>query len=270
MEVLQTCKSCGHSFEGTYCNRCGEKIVLPSDRSFRAFLNSIWIAVTFSDSRFLRSLRWVIVRPGFLSLEVTEGRTVRYLRPVSLFFFLNLFYFLFPVIQLFNATLDTQLGSFYGHFIKGAVVDKVMALGVSLDGFEVIYNNQTKSLAKLLVMVFVLLSSLPLNLLYGRHSRYFNDHVTYTLELACFNLFINTLMLTLAIRLFHLGPYFNELHLSVLFVATNLYFLIRSSHTFYRERQGKLILKSLAMLAFLKIALECYRFILFYVTIALL
>ena len=102
------CKNCGNHFIGYYCNICGEKVLGKEDRSFRAFLNSIFLALTLADSRFLKGLWLMVAKPGFLSNEFSEGRKVKYIKPLSIFFLLNLIYFLFPVIQLFNASLRPQ------------------------------------------------------------------------------------------------------------------------------------------------------------------
>src|SRR5688572_31557071 len=112
------CKSCHNSFIGIYCNQCGEKVLQPADRSFKKFLSNILIAVTFADSRFVKTLWLVVKSPGFVSSEISNGRTVNYLRPISLFFVLNLVYFFFPVIQLFNASLNTQLLSPFSDMIR--------------------------------------------------------------------------------------------------------------------------------------------------------
>ncbi len=163
------CKSCGNRFHGYYCNVCGEKVLSPQDRSFKAFLSKILIAITLADSKFIKTLWWVIKKPGFISKESADGRTVKYLQPISLFFVLNLVYFLFPVIQLFNASLKTQLHSAYGVWINVIVARAMVNLHVNdIDSFSIIYNQKTASLAKLMVMVFVVLGSLPLNFLYRK------------------------------------------------------------------------------------------------------
>jgi hypothetical protein len=64
-----------------------------------------------------------------------------------------------------------------------------------------------------------------------------------------------------------IGSYIGEGVVTALFIATNLYFLIRSSHTFYNERGWRLFVKSALMILFLKVALELYRMVLFFVTI---
>ena len=261
------CQSCQNEFIGLYCNQCGEKVILPSDRSFRKFLSNIMVAVTFADSKFFKSLWLVIVNPGFLSKDFTEGRTIKYLRPLSLFFVLNLIYFLFPLIQLFSASLKTQLNTTYGKLAQNLVAQRVIDLHVSAQAFEVLYNQKSNGLAKLLVIVFAIIASLPLNLFYSKRNRFFTDHVGLMVELACFNLFVNALVMTVAAKFMGLGKFLDDDWLLISFITTNVYFLLRASFTFYNERGIKLVLKSIFMIAILKLALEAYRFILFLVTI---
>jgi Protein of unknown function (DUF3667) len=262
-----TCKSCGNHFVGDYCNQCGEKVLRAADRSFKTFLSNILIAITFADSKMIKTLWLVIKKPGFVSYEVANGRRVNYLKPISLFFVLNLVYFFFPVIQLFNASLNTQLISPLGKFFQTIVAHKIIDLKMNVASFSLVYNLKTTSLAKLMVMVFVVIASLPLNLLYWKKNRYFTDHVGYTVELACFNLFINAIILSIFAAFLGAGKYLDETVLTVIFISTNLYFVLRSGYQFYGEKGWRLILKSVIMILFLKLSLEIYRTVLFFVTV---
>lgn len=262
------CKSCGNPFTGLYCNHCGEKIILPQDRSFRSFLTGIFVALTFTDTKVLKTAWLTVANPGFLSREFSEGRRIKYLRPMSLFFLLNLIYFLFPIIQLFSATLRTQLNSFHGKYAVAAIASKMTALGIhDIGSFELVYDQKTAGLAKMLVILFAVLVSLPLNLIYWTRNRYFSDHVTFSVELVCFNLFINTILLSLGVRLLHMGSFTNEFGLTAILLVTNVYFLLRAGYTFYEDRGVKLIGRTLIMVGVLRICIEAYRAILFYVTI---
>ena len=261
------CKSCGNEFIGNFCNQCGEKIIVPSDRSFKKFLSNLMIAITLADNKFFKSLWLIVSNPGFLSREITDGRTVKYLRPLSLFFVLNLVYFFFPVIQLFSASLKTQLSTSYGELVQFVVANKAVKMNVPVQALEVLYNQKSNAFAKTLVIVFAVMASLPLNIFYRKRNRYFNDHVGLMVELACFNLFVNALLMTLAAQFLGLGHYLDDDLLLIIFIGTNSYFLLRASYTFYNQRGIKLLAKSLVMIAILKIALEAYRFILFLVTI---
>jgi len=225
------------------------------------------LAVTFADSKFFKSLWLVIAKPGFLSKEFAEGRTIKYLRPLSIFFVLNLVYFLFPLIQLFSASLKTQLNTTYGKLVQQMVATRAIKLNISVHSFELIYNQKSNALAKLLVIVFAILASLPLNIFYRKRNRFFTDHVGLMVELACFNLFVNAFVMTIAAKFSGIGKFLDEDILVIAFITTNAYFLLRSGYTFYKERGVKLILKSIIMIAVLKLALEAYRFILFLLTL---
>lgn len=266
-QEIYVCKSCGNSFTGNYCNLCGEKIIKPEDRSFKTFLSNILIAITFADSKMIKTLWLVIKNPGFVTFESSEGRKVNYLKPISLFFVLNLIYFFFPVIQLFNASLNTQLLSPLRDVYQNIIAHKIIDMNMNVPSFSLVYNLKTTGLAKLMVMVFVVLGSLPLNLLYFKKNRFFTDHVAYMVELACFNIFINAIVLSIFAAFLGLGRYLDETLLTSIFISTNLYFLLRSSFTFYGEKGWRLVVKSALMILFLKLALELYRMILFFVTI---
>ncbi len=266
--VEHVCKSCGNHFKGNYCNLCGEKVLHASDRSFKTFVSQVIKAITFADNKFLKTLVLIIRRPGFISREFADGRTMAYLPPISVFFVLNLVYFLFPVIQLFNASLKTQLQSFYGKLINSVVATKMVNLHINdIESFMILYNQKTIAFAKLLVMVFVVVGSLPLNILYRKRNRYFSDHVAFMVELACFNLFVNAIALSVLTSALGLGRYLDEVSLTIIFVTTNLYFLLRSGAIFYKQHGWKLVIKSMIMLLTLKAALEVYRLILFWITI---
>jgi hypothetical protein len=266
------CKSCGNSFAKNYCNVCGEKVLMPRDRSFRSFLSN----VLSLDNRFLNTLWLVIRKPGFLSCEYAEGKRVNYIRPLQLFFVLNLVYFLFPLLQLFNTSLRTQMYlRTHSPIVRQMVFDKIGTSALALEGYGLMYNQKSTSLAKLLIIVFVILASIPMALIYRKRNRFFTDHVTLAVELTCFNLAMNALFLYLVIIFVnkvlhwsHLGweKYIDDSTLTLIFVLTNAYFLFIAGRTFYNQRGWKLILKVIIGLGGLFVALELYKLCLFLIT----
>jgi hypothetical protein len=271
-----TCKSCGHVFTGMYCNICGEKVIEPKDRSMRTFMSNIVIAITFADNRFIKTLWYTIKNPGFLSKEYADGRRVHYLRPLQLFFILNLVYFLFPVLQLFNSSLRTQMYFlFHSSLVRDMVIKHVVEEGLSINGYSLMYDSKSAAIAKLLMIVFVLLASLPLSLIYRKKNRYFTDHVALSVELACFNIFIMAIFLSALLwvlsRILHwsgsgLGDYLNDTTFTIIFIIANMYFIYRASRTFYQQKGKRLIVKSALAIVGLFLALEAYRLLLFFVT----
>jgi hypothetical protein len=270
------CKSCGNKFTGFYCNQCGEKILLPRDRTFKTFVSNIRQAISLRDNRFLKSLLLIVTKPGFLSKEIVEGRRVNYVKPLQLFFALNLVYFLFPLLQLFNTSFDTQMYlRTHSPLVQEMVKHKLVTDGYSLQAFRLLYNDKSTSMAKLLIIVFVLLASLPFTIVYRKRNRYFTDHLTLSVELVSFNLLMNALFLSLfliiinkLIHFTHTGweKYLDDLTLTLIFALTNVYFLFSAGRTFYGQRGFKLIIKVLLGMLGLFITLEAYRLVLFLVT----
>jgi hypothetical protein len=268
-----TCKSCGNKFHGLYCNQCGEKVLEKTDRTFRSFIINI---LAFADNKFLRTLWLVIKTPGFLSKEYAEGRRVNYLRPWQLFFVLNLIYFLFPMLQLFNTSLRSQMYlRSHSPLVRELVFSKVGHDPLRLEGYTLMYNEKTTSLAKLLVIVFVVVASLPMLVIYRKRNRYFTDHMTLSVELTIFNLAMNAIFLSLFLMLVnsifhltHLGweRYLDDSTLTIIFVLTNSYFLFRAGRTFYNQKGPRLIVKVVLGMLGLFVALEVFRLILFLIT----
>jgi hypothetical protein len=265
------CKSCDHVFKGVYCNVCGEKVLEAEDRTFKTFFKN-----AFADNKFARTLWLTISNPGFLSKEYAEGRRVNYIRPLQLFFILNLIYFLFPLLQLFNTSLRTQLYlRTHSKLVQSMVYSKIGKDPLILQGYELMYNQKSTSLAKLLIIVFVVLAAVPMAMVYRKRNRFFTDHVTLAVELTVFNLAVNAIFLSLFLMLtskvlhwMQMGgqKYLDDITLTVIFILTNTYFLFAAGRTFYNQRGIKLLMKIVIGLLGLFVALEIYRLILFLIT----
>ena len=61
------------------------------------------------------------------------------------------------------------------------------------------YNDKTNGFAKLLLVLFVVLASLPLSLIFRKKDRYFTDHLALSVELTSFNLAINAISLSVVL-----------------------------------------------------------------------
>jgi hypothetical protein len=80
------CPSCGAQKRGPYCANCGERFLGPADFDLRHFLvhdlpHDVWHV----DGKLKRTLRALLVRPGFLPAEYTAGRRVAYVAPLRLY-----------------------------------------------------------------------------------------------------------------------------------------------------------------------------------------
>jgi hypothetical protein len=86
------CENCGAPLLGEHCYACGQ----PTKglvRHFSSVVGDFFDTVFNIDSRVLRTLGPLLVRPGWLTLEYFAGRRVRYVTPARLFLFLSLLAF---------------------------------------------------------------------------------------------------------------------------------------------------------------------------------
>jgi hypothetical protein len=105
------CLNCGQVLHGQYCGICGQR---SSSR-----LISLWGLIAEGlgdlldmDSRLWRTLRALLVRPGYLTAEYLEGRRARFMPPFrmylafSLLFFLTAFFGMDDIQVVFESEAD--------------------------------------------------------------------------------------------------------------------------------------------------------------------
>jgi hypothetical protein len=91
------CLNCGAALTGAFCSGCGQR-VLPPDATLSDLARDTWEELAGYDGRFLRTLRWLLGRPGRLTSEVLAGRRNRYISPVRLYLFASFAFFLTAAI----------------------------------------------------------------------------------------------------------------------------------------------------------------------------
>lgn len=86
------CKNCLSAVSGIYCAQCGQK-QRSAVRHFGQMVGEFLDDVLNIDTKLLNTLKPLLYRPGFLSLEYYAERRVRYVSPLKLYFFMSLFAF---------------------------------------------------------------------------------------------------------------------------------------------------------------------------------
>jgi hypothetical protein len=163
----------------------------------------------------------------------------------------------------------------HARIARDVVTHKIAKEGISMQGFELMYNDKTTNLAKMLIVVFVVLGSAPLSLIFAKRNRYYSDHLALSIELTSYNIAVNAIGLTLLFwimsKILHWshtsGAYLNDVTLTIIFIMTNLYFIFRAARTFYNQKGKRLVFKAIAGIIGLFLALEAYRFLLFFITV---
>lgn len=100
------CLNCGTELEGQYCHKCGQHASTPTPK-IKDFLLEYANNAFIWDEKFLHTIKYLIIKPGFLSKAFTNGKFVSYVHPLKLNMFL-----LFGFITLFLLFSDTtKLGN---------------------------------------------------------------------------------------------------------------------------------------------------------------
>jgi Protein of unknown function (DUF3667) len=277
VEAIRTCKVCNTTFQGRFCSVCGEKVTEPYERSILHFFDNLLNAFTFLDGKFLSSLKLLLSNPGQLSRNIADGKRVPYMKMVSLFFVANFFYFLFPVFDSYNSSLDTQMNYLGDHSIQATeiVKQKIEEEKIDFKDFQKEYHSQSTNLSKLLIVLLVFAFTTTLVVVNYSRQNFFSDHLLFAFEFYSFNLIVNSVVLpNVFLILIKLGRAF-DLDFSIILADEFFtilaylligYFVFRAERTLYHQKWYWALPKTLLLLYLLRWSIYYYRIVLFYFT----
>lgn len=107
------CLNCGTALQGPFCHYCGQP-----DRNFMRFfpvlLRDMMEDLLDLDSRFLRTIKPLMFKPGRLTRDYMSGRRFRYAPPMRLYIFSSIVFFLLAALLSNDAIsvngVDTDTG----------------------------------------------------------------------------------------------------------------------------------------------------------------
>ena len=102
------CLNCGTGLKGPFCYFCGQP-----DRNFMRFfpalLRDLMEDLLDLDSRFMRTLKPLLFKPGRLTRDYMNGRRFRYAPPMRLYIFSSIVFFLLAALLSSNAVPVTNI-----------------------------------------------------------------------------------------------------------------------------------------------------------------
>lgn len=275
-QISRSCKHCGNIFEGKFCNLCGEKVLEKQDQTLKNYLLNLLNAYTFVDGKFFNSLRTLLLKPGKITSDVSEGITVPYMQPISFFFLANFIYFFFPVIQTFNTNLYFQLHSMpYSGFVEKEVTEYLSVNQTALSDFSQIYDMNSTGNSKLLLFLFVIYL-IPF-IVITNYSKQVNfvKYFHLSLEFVTFILFVPTVGMSLVTRVISeiilaLGVDWNgeisDGYYSIFLSFIILGFFVPAIRRVMGFSWGRSVLGGILLVSSLIIVITIYRFTLFAAT----
>ena len=87
------CLNCNAIIYGRFCQVCGQENVEPKE-TFLHLLRHFIEDITHFDGKFFDTLKYLLLRPGFLAYEYMRGRRNSYLNPIRMYIFTSAIFFL--------------------------------------------------------------------------------------------------------------------------------------------------------------------------------
>lgn len=176
------------------------------DLSLKHFLKEAFVAVTDVDSAFIATFRWLVTRPGALTVEYLNGDRARFMAPFRLFLLCNVIYFVVVAeygVGVFTAPLSVQTGTMGYKSVTRMLVAKrldqeapAMTLeeGARRDSvrrmFAVKYDGATEGVGKAIIVVLIPIYALVLQLLFAGRGRFYAEHLVFSTHLIAFLMLI--------------------------------------------------------------------------------
>lgn len=92
-QTEEFCLNCGTKLVGTFCYNCGQKDI-PRRQVIGDLVSNFIEAFTNFDGKFLRTTRYLFLKPGFLPVEYNKGKRETYFHPVRMYTFASFLFFL--------------------------------------------------------------------------------------------------------------------------------------------------------------------------------
>jgi hypothetical protein len=106
-----TCKNCKNSFEGNFCNNCGQTSKT-HEINFKSILHEIQHSIFHIDKGILFTTKELFQRPGQTIKEYLEGKRVKHFKPFAYIFILSTIYALLTKLSHKSTFLSDALEGF--------------------------------------------------------------------------------------------------------------------------------------------------------------
>ena len=108
------CKNCGHSFEGNFCNNCGQKANV-SRIGFKYFMEEIPTSLFQINHGLFYTIKELATRPGYTIKDFLDGKRKNHFKPLPFIIVSSSLY----IISVYWLNLETYSNSYLSGFIEG-------------------------------------------------------------------------------------------------------------------------------------------------------
>lgn len=188
------CPTCHTTVSTPYCPGCGERPLRPRDLTFRGLFDQLVRAFTPVDGRLIRSLRCLVVRPGFLTVAYLQGQRKPYVGPVPLFLIANALFFATESLtggKVFTTPLDAHLHTQpWSPVAELLVSHRLAAKQTTLDLYAPVFDRAVAVNARSLIVFMALSFVGALAIVFPRSRRPPVAHALFSLHVYAFLLLL--------------------------------------------------------------------------------
>ena len=255
---------------------CGESPLSERDLKLRGLFGQLFHAFSNIDGRLIRSLRYLVSRPGVLTEEYVKGCRMPYLGPIQVFLVANVLFFAMQSMtntNIVSSPLDSHLHvQDWSPIAQSLVTQRLEAKQLSLDQYSPIFNQAVVLHGKSSIVLMVLPFTVLLLVMFYRNGRPFVTHVVFSLHFYAFLLLLFCVSLTVVeIDVLAGGDGLKSARMDNVLSLINLavcttYLYIATGIVYDRNRLVKGVQSLLLAIAVTGILLG-YRFLLFLITL---
>lgn len=196
MDTVHICKSCGNSFEGNFCDNCGEKLRKQNDKSVKAMLYESFHFLSHFEGTLLKNIRTVWGQPGKFSVDYCNGIRKKYYKPLSFILFLVILYLIFPLFSGLNMELKFyKINDLWGKLFSNIIDDVQTKKQIDFIEISKLFHKKSTIASKFLLPTIIPVMALWSFLLTFRTKKYYYDHFIFATENLSFFLMYGFLVL---------------------------------------------------------------------------
>jgi hypothetical protein len=232
------CPNCEQSFYGNYCHHCGQKKINDEELKVKNVLFRVAHEISDIDSKFFKTVKLLITRPGFLTLEYFKGRRNAYYDPLKLFIIIGIIYFIvyskFPMDSVLTLR-RLKIYDFTGHLTESTDTMRTL-LGWDRIKFERVFSDKLREVFSQVMYFEVILYAFWFFLIYRTKRKLYFHHLIFSFHFLSFFYLRDIIFLPI----YHLG----EIFIWIFNFGTTTTYATISMHIFYQEPIWKSALKT--------------------------
>ncbi len=241
------CPNCGTALQKdwNFCSQCGQERSVAQELTLGNFVRSAIPDILNIDGKFFRTVRLLLTKPGFLTLEYLQAKKASYTLPTQLYFVIAAAFFFVSI------NLDFSTDVLYQQVPQLAelITQKAQENNMPIEIIKQRIDNTLENFIPLYTFFMVIMFALCLKVLYPHW--YYVEHLVFSLHFIAYFLILWMGLILVAARFPSLDNF------ALVLPLPYLYFCLKNVHF------------SSAKWKFFPLALFFVFMLLFYVTISM-